>query len=80
MLSVPLDLLSGPVDIVAQIKTVPSGGETPRVAATLRDRTQDPAAYQAGFNLPAGAYVCNLLAREQATGRLFTAVIHFEVK
>jgi hypothetical protein len=77
VLSVSLDLLSGPVLIMAQITTVPSGGETPQVAAALEDRTQAPTAYQAGFILPAGAYVCGLIV---GAGRPFTATIHFEVK
>ncbi len=81
VLTVPLDTLSGRVDIIAQITTSASTGESPTVAATMRDMMEASAGPdQTAFMLQAGSYDCKLLVREQSTGRLFGEIIHFEVK
>jgi hypothetical protein len=81
LLSVPLDSLSGKLDIIGQIKTRPVAGAAVPVAAIVRDSVQASAGtYQATFILDPGSYVCTLLVREQATERMFTETIDFDVK
>jgi hypothetical protein len=36
--------------------------------------------YNTGFTLQAGSYICRVLVREQATGRVYTEAINFEVQ
>jgi beta-lactamase regulating signal transducer with metallopeptidase domain len=77
-LQVPLDAVSGRIEIVAVIQGV-SG-----VAANLRDSVsvRSPSAngfYQAGFKLTPGAYTCGVVVTEQSTGRVFGETIHFDV-
>jgi len=75
VLSVPLGSLSGEVDILAQVRM------DGRVVGVLRDGKQASSdTYQAGFTLEAGAYVCGVVVREKATGRMFGETIRFEVK
>ncbi|HYW46247.1 MAG TPA: M56 family metallopeptidase [Bryobacteraceae bacterium] len=77
-LSVPLGSLSGRVDIAGQIKT---RLDTAPAVANVRDFIQASAGtYQTGFTLKAGSYVCDLIVREQATGRIYGETINFEVK
>jgi beta-lactamase regulating signal transducer with metallopeptidase domain len=86
ILSVPMDSLSGPVDVIGLIRT--NSDETPQTGglkpklATVRDYIKDAPAgpYTATFTLDAGAYVCNVVVREQATGRMFGETINFEVQ
>jgi hypothetical protein len=79
-LSVPLDAMSGRVDILGQIKTL-GDAEPARQVGLLRDGLQAGAGtYQAKFILNAGSYVCSLIVREQATGRMYGETITFEVK
>ena len=85
MLMVPLDSLSGRIDVLGVIKALPQTGAGEAPAASVRDylNLAQPAPhpmYNAGFMLQAGSYVCRLLVREQATGRTYTEVINFEVK
>jgi beta-lactamase regulating signal transducer with metallopeptidase domain len=80
-LSVPLDSLSGTIDILGQIKAATAPDAAAQTVATVRDVVQASAgSYQARFLLQAGSYVCGLIVKEQATGRMFGETIHFEVK
>jgi len=84
-LSVPLDSLSGVVDIVAQIKARSAAGIEDQVVANLGDSvtlnvTSQSGMYDTGFVLQAGSYVCRVLVREAGTGRIFTESISFDVK
>ena len=80
-LSVPLDSLSGRVDILGQIKMLLDTGATGQIVASVRDNVQASAGtYQAKFMLTAGSYVCGLIVKEQATGRMYGETINFEVK
>jgi hypothetical protein len=84
-LSVPLDSLSGIVDIMAQIKARSAAGLEEKVVGMLRDSvtlngTSQSGMYQAEFTLEAGSYVGRVLVRDSATGRLFTEMINFDVK
>jgi len=78
VLNVPLDGLTGTVDLVADIK---SAGQPIVRDANLRDTIDASAGTaQANFMLAPGTYDCQLLVRERATGRMFGETIHFEVK
>ncbi len=83
-LLVPLDSLSGVVDIIAQVKTrQPGQPEVP--VATVRDNVtvstgSQTSTYGGDFTLEAGSYVCRILVREASTGRIFTEVIQFDVR
>jgi beta-lactamase regulating signal transducer with metallopeptidase domain len=84
-LSVPLDTLSGVVDIIATVRARSSAGIEEQVAANLRDTvtlngTSQPGTYSNNFMLEAGSYVCRVLVREASTGKIFTEVINFDVK
>ena len=83
-LLVPLDSLSGRIDIEGQIKTrLDTGAGAQNVAnfAGFRDNIQAAAGtYQGNFILKPGSYVCDLIVREQATGRIYGETIRFEVK
>lgn len=90
-LAVPMDSLSSPIDAAAIIRARPTErpqleGLKPPTIATVRDRivfgdspvpTGD---YTANFTLGPGSYVCNLVVREQATGRMYGETINFEVQ
>jgi beta-lactamase regulating signal transducer with metallopeptidase domain len=84
-LSVPLDSLSGVIDIIAQIKARSATGIEEQVAGNLRDTvtvngTSQSGMYGTDFMLEAGSYVCRVLVREASTGRIFTEAINFDVK
>jgi beta-lactamase regulating signal transducer with metallopeptidase domain len=89
ILSAPMDSLSGPIDVFGIIRTSSgeepqSAGRKPAAIATVRDYIKFEAApagpYTANFTLDAGSYICNLVVREQNTGRMFGETINFEVK
>jgi hypothetical protein len=84
-LSVPLDSLSGVIDIIAQVKARSAAGVGEQIAGMLRDSvtlngTSQSGMYSAEFMLEAGSYVCKVLVREAATGRMFTEAITFDVR
>ena len=80
-LSVPLDSLSGRVDVIAEVLTRSETGAAGRMAASLRDSALASAGMmQATFGLDPGSYVCHLLVRERATGRMYGETINFEAK
>ncbi len=57
-LAVPLDSLTGTVDIAAQIRTRPDNGLPGHMAAAVRDGVQASAGvYQVNFTLNAGSYL-----------------------
>lgn len=82
---VPFDTLTGRVDVIGEVQTRPSAGEKPRALATVRDRIEiavgqpTPSAYRAGFRLEAGPYKLKLLLREDASGRIFTEIVDFDI-
>jgi hypothetical protein len=83
-LVVPLDGLSGSVDIVAEVRSLTGFGEG-SVAANLRDsvnirESRPPAQFNSRFTLTAGSYVAKVLVREQSTGRMFAETISFDVR
>ena len=84
-LSIPLDTLSGVVDILAQVRVRSSAGIEEQVVGNLRDSvtlngTSQSGMYGTEFMLEAGSYVCKVLVREASTGRIFTEAINFDVK
>ncbi len=80
-LSVPLDSLSGLVEVVAEIMPRSNPPATGQPIAEVRDGVQAAAGtYEATFTLAPGSYVCALIVKEQATGRTYGEVINFEVK
>jgi beta-lactamase regulating signal transducer with metallopeptidase domain len=85
-LTVPLDSLSGTIDIIAQIKARSATGIDDQIVGSLRDTvrvngtTSQSGWYGTEFLLEAGSYVCKVLVREETTGRIFTEAINFDVK
>jgi Zn-dependent protease with chaperone function len=81
-LSVPLDSLSGRVDMIGEVRAVSSTGVIGSTVANVRDylTAANGGNWQSQFRLSPGSYVCRVLARENATGRIFTEEINFEVK
>ena len=80
-LSLPLDGLTGQIELMGQIKTRPDNGTDAKIVALIRDGVQATGAgYQAHFALPPGAFTCSVIVREQATGRTYGEIISFEVK
>jgi beta-lactamase regulating signal transducer with metallopeptidase domain len=80
-LSVPLDSLSGRVDILAQIKTRVDPGAAGQTVANFRDNVQASAGIlRANFLLQSGTYVCDLIVRERDTGRTYGETIQLQVK
>jgi beta-lactamase regulating signal transducer with metallopeptidase domain len=77
ILSVPMDSLSGPVDIVGVIRTG-SGKTSQGVRDYIKAAPAGP--YTANFTLDPGSYVGSVIVKEQATGRMFGETINFEVK
>jgi hypothetical protein len=76
---VPLDSLSGEVDIIGSVT------ENGRNVANFRDKmSAGPDAaqtqWQTAFILDPGAYTCRLLVRETSNGQIYTESIAFEVK
>jgi len=81
VLSVPLDGLSGDVDIAGVIRTVASTGAVGDVKGAVRDGSPASAGtWRANFTLSSGLYVCSLVVREKAAGHMYGETIHFEVK
>jgi beta-lactamase regulating signal transducer with metallopeptidase domain len=79
--SIPLDFLSGSVDIIGQIRARLDDGTPGQIMAQLADTAHAPSAtYQAGFTLRPGTYMCRVLVREQSSGRIFGEAANFEVK
>jgi hypothetical protein len=79
-LSVPLDSLSGQIDVVAEVRSRTGTGPA-SLMASLRDSVEASAGtMQASFGLDPGFYVCHLLVRERASGRMFGETINFEAK
>jgi beta-lactamase regulating signal transducer with metallopeptidase domain len=79
-LQIPLDTLSGEVDIMARVVPVVHG-DPGAVAAALRDKTQaSKGTYSVKIYLEPGSYECRLLVIENASGRIATHKIPFEVK
>ena len=80
--SVPLDSLSGRVDIIGEVRTRLDTGAPVLTVARVRDSVKVTAggAWESSFTLAPGFYVCRLLVREQATGQMYTETIDFEVK
>ena len=83
--TVPLDSLSGVIDIIGEIKSKPASGISMNAVANFRDHARIGTAatakgeYQATFNLPAGSYTCLVLVKEEATGNLYAESIDFEI-
>lgn len=84
-LSVPFDSLSGVIDIIAQVRARSATVVEEQVVGNLRDTvtlngTSQSGTYGTGFTLEAGSYVCRVLVREAASGRIFAEAINFEVQ
>ena len=81
-LSVPLDSLTGEVDITARIQMLPTPGmgAGAGMRALVSVDSNPSGVYQANFLLQAGSYVCTLKVTEQATGQTYAETIDFEVK
>ena len=80
-LTVPLDTLSGRVDVIGQVKTVPEPGGDRILAANFRDYVDaQTGVVQSMFTLSPGSYLCQVLVREQSTGLMYTESIPFELK
>ncbi|HEY6346898.1 MAG TPA: M56 family metallopeptidase [Bryobacteraceae bacterium] len=91
MLSIPLDSLSGRVDIVAAVikRSGASGTMVENVRDTILEaspagiafaNTDAPGSWQAHLTLDFGSYVCALVVKERSTGRIYEETIDFEVK
>jgi len=83
ILSVPLDGLSGRVDVIGQIRAVSSTGAPGATVASVRDYVQASGSggtWQSNFTLAHGSYVGRVVVRENATGGIYTEEINFEVK
>jgi len=74
-LSVPLDGLTGRIEIFAQI-----ANESGEPVANLRDSAQGGAEYQASFKLAPGRYVAGLRVHVGSTGKQYAESIQFEVR
>ncbi|MGA3016369.1 MAG: M56 family metallopeptidase [Bryobacteraceae bacterium] len=81
-LSIPLDSLSGRVDILGEIRTLSNTGAEGSAVANVRDSADASTGgdWEANFTLEPGSYVCRVLVREQATGQMYGETINFEVK
>jgi beta-lactamase regulating signal transducer with metallopeptidase domain len=83
IVSVPLDGVAGRVDIAVEVRVIANSGEH-YVAGSGRDSvvagdTAQGGNYAMGYLLEAGSYVANVLVREQATGKLFSETVRFQV-
>jgi beta-lactamase regulating signal transducer with metallopeptidase domain len=75
-LMIPLDGISGPVDILAQVKD-----EYKSTVANMRERVDSPAgAWQGTFVLLPGPYTCHVVLREQSSGLIYGETIAFQIK
>jgi len=83
-LTVPLDGLTGPLQINAQAESLPgANGHTTRgMGVSLIDSAQSYplGQYQATWILPAGSYVCTVTVTEESTGRTYAETIDFQVQ
>jgi len=83
-LTVPLDGLTGPVQIDARAESLPGGnGHTASgMGVSLIDSAQSypSGQYQANWILPAGSYVCIVTVTEESTGRTYAETIDFQVQ
>jgi beta-lactamase regulating signal transducer with metallopeptidase domain len=95
MLSIPLDSLSGRVDVVAVVikRSGASGTVVANVHDTILERSPvkilkrppimwpaEASPWQAHLALDPGSYVCGLVVRERSSGRIYGETIDFEVK
>jgi len=79
----PLDNLAGKMDIVIDVRGSRDGSDL-QVVANARDSVniavpKPTGMYQARFLLEAGSYEAKVLVREQATGKVYTETIRFQV-
>jgi beta-lactamase regulating signal transducer with metallopeptidase domain len=80
-LTVPMDRLSGRVDLIGQVVEMLPTGEKGPTAGNFRDYTDAASTpWQSALTLRPGSYVCRLLVREQASGQMYTEEIPFELK
>jgi beta-lactamase regulating signal transducer with metallopeptidase domain len=88
VLSMPMDALSPAVDIMAQVRTnsgqaLQDAGVKTDVTSGVRDfikwSAPETPTYTASFTLDPGSYLCIVVVREQATGRMYGETINFEV-
>jgi len=83
-LSVPLDTLSGRIDLIGKVTKIWDAGTSGPAVANVRDRIEATAGvnltYQTAFLLAPGSYVCRVLVREQASGLTYTESIPFQTK
>jgi hypothetical protein len=84
VLSVPLESLSGKIELEGQIKSVPGAGAASRSVANFagfRDNVQAAqGGYQANFILESGSYICAVRVTEVTTGKAYEETIAFDVK
>ena len=81
VLTVPLDTLSGRIDILGKVESVGAPIVTTSVVRDHIDlNTPHSGTYDATFTLPAGSYVCHLIVRVQSTGQIYGESIHFEAR
>jgi hypothetical protein len=79
-LVVPMDSFSGRVDLIGQVTVAPPAGGKGTVVANVRDVIDAASGtYQVAYTLIPGSYVCNLVAREQASGAMYAESIPFQV-
>jgi hypothetical protein len=84
-LTLPIDSMSGRIDVIATIAQTLDGGAKGPTVVNLRDffdhlSAADPAAYNANFTLQPGSYVCRVLVRETTTGQIYAESIPFQVQ
>lgn len=84
-LTVPLDTLSGRIDLIGSVVEAVQPGVKGSTVANFRDYvniavTPPAGLYQAAFTLAPGSYVCRLLVREDTTGLIYTEAIPFQLK
>jgi beta-lactamase regulating signal transducer with metallopeptidase domain len=78
-LIIPLDALSGRVDVYSEISAVDA--VTARHVAALQDAVESSLGmYEAKFILKPGTYVCRLVVKERSSGQVYGEAIHFEIK
>jgi beta-lactamase regulating signal transducer with metallopeptidase domain len=79
--SVPLDSLSGQVDIAGQVRMQSATGGDGRMMAAIRDYVQaSVGTFSSGFTLAPGSYVLHVLAGERASGKIYVENIDFDVQ
>jgi beta-lactamase regulating signal transducer with metallopeptidase domain len=78
VIKVPLDGLTGRVEIAAGVRRVGAGGDMVAVA-NLRDSATGAAIYDSGFMLEAGSYEATVLVWQQVPGKQYEETIRFQV-